>query len=181
MKGVVFTEFLEMVEDGFGMEVADSVITRGCPFHTAGFTAVGTYNHTDLLGMVSELSQVTATPAPALVQDFGKRMFAKFLASYPEVFERVSNTFELLFRVEDVIHVEVRKLHPDAELPTFSFPPAEPGCLDLLYESARPFADLAHGLIEACIEHFGEDIEIHRTDLPGDPKTHALFSLKPKT
>ncbi len=31
MKGVIFTEFLELVETGFGMETADQVITRGCP------------------------------------------------------------------------------------------------------------------------------------------------------
>jgi hypothetical protein len=181
MKGVIFTEFLDLVETGFGMEVADQVITRGCPFHKTGFTSVGSYDHRDLISMVSELSKVTDAPVPDLVKGFGKHMFKNFLQNYPDAFERVSSTFEMLLRVEDVIHVEVKKLNPDAELPSFQFPATEEGTLDVIYKSVRPFADLAHGLIEACIEHFGEELSVTRVDLEGEPGTHAIFSLKPQS
>ncbi len=180
MKGVIFTEFLELVESGFGMEVADQVIMRGCPFHQAGFTSVGTYDHRYLSAMVGELSKLTDSPESELVRGFGKRMFGKFLQGYPEAFERVTSTFEMLVRVEDVIHVEVKKLTPDAELPTFRFPATDEGCLDVVYKSSRPFADLALGLIEACIEHFGEDLSVTRVDLDGELGTHAKFSLRPR-
>ena len=116
-----------------------------------------------------------------LVHAFGKHLFEKFLASHPEAFSAVKNTFELLCNVENVIHVEVLKLNPDAELPTFSFPPADEGCFDLEYKSRRPFADLAGGLIEACVEHYGESLSIERIDLDGPPGTHALFHLAPKS
>ncbi len=179
MRGLIFTEFLELVETGFGMEVADQVITHGCPFHTGGFTSVAAYDHRDLVSMVGELSKVADTPTSDLVYTFGKHMFGKFLADHPEAFERVSSTFELLLLVEDVIHVEVRKLHPEAELPSFSFPATDKGCLDVIYKSTRPFADLAHGLIAASIEHYQEQLQIIRTDLEGEPNTQAMFSLKP--
>lgn len=179
MKGVIFTEFLELVETGFGMEAADQVITRGCPFHMRGFTAVGSYDHRDLLAMIGELSSLAQAPVPELVRSFGKHMFTKFLQSYPEAFERASSTFELLLRVEEVIHVEVKKIDPEAELPTFEFPPSEGDSLTVIYKSTRPFADLAEGLIEACIEHFRESIEVERQDLEGEPNTHAMFLLKP--
>jgi hypothetical protein len=128
--------------------------------------------------MVGELSKAIEQPAQELVFEFGKHMFGKFLSSYPDAFERVTSTFELLVRVEDVIHVEVRKLYPDAELPSFTFPQTEDDCLEVIYESSRPFADLAHGLIAACIEHFGEQLEIVRTDLVNDG-THTRFLLRP--
>lgn len=179
MKGVVFTEFLELVETGFGMQVADNVITKGCPFH-AGFTSVGTYDHQDLIAMVGQLSEETGAPAADLVHAFGKHLFNKFLLGNPDFFASVNNTFDLLVNVENVIHVEVLKLTPEAELPRFRFPPAEPGCFNVEYESKRPFADLAGGLIEACIEHFGESLSVTRTDLDGPPGTHANFHLSPK-
>ncbi len=178
MKGVVFTEFMELVESGFGMQVADNVLTKGCPFQT-GFTSVGTYNHHDLLSMVGELSSETGLPSQALVHAFGKHLFKKFYQGYPDLFAQVSSTFELLNNVENVIHVEVLKLTPEAELPTFRFPPTEQGCLAVEYQSPRPFADLAGGLIEASIEHFGESLSVTRTDLKGPPGTHALFHLRP--
>ncbi len=177
MKGVIFTEFLELVETGFGMETADQVITRGCPFQSSGFTSVGSYDHRDLISMVNELSKLSSTPSGQLVHTFGKHMFGKFLANHPAAFERVSSTFELLLSVEEVIHVEVKKLNPEAELPSFSFPEVNEGEMQVVYKSTRPFADLAHGLIEASVEHFGEDIAIARKDLEGEPGTHALFTL----
>ncbi len=181
MKGVIFTEFLELVESDYGMEVADQVITLGCPFHnTTGFTSVGSYDHRNLMAMIDELSRVTNSPVPDLVQGFGKHMFGKFMQGYPEAFERVTSTFEMLLRVEDVIHVEVKKLNPEAELPSFNFPTTDEGSLDVVYKSARPFADLAHGLIEACVEYFGEELSVTRVDLEGEPGTHAMFSLKPR-
>lgn len=179
MKGMIFTEFLELVETGYGMEVADQVITRGCPFHSGGFTSVGSYDHRDLIAMVGELSKVANTPANVLVYQFGKHMFGKFLEQHPDAFERVSSTFELLLSVEDVIHVEVKKINPEAELPSFSFPATDEGCLDIVYQSTRPLADLAHGLIAASIEHFQESLQVERVDLDGAPNTHAKFSLRP--
>ncbi len=179
MKGVVFTEFMDLVETGFGMGVADSVLVKACPFHT-GFTAVGTYDHKDLVGMVGHLSAETGLPSKDLVHAFGKHLFHKFYLGYPQAFAGINSTFELLYNVENAIHVEVLKLTPDAELPRFRFPEAEPGCFNLEYQSNRPFADLAGGLIEASIEHFGESLSVTRVDLEGPAGTHALFQLKPQ-
>ncbi len=178
MKGIVFTEFLDLVETGFGMQVADKVLTKGCPFHL-GFTSVGTYDHRDLLSMVQQLSQETGAAAPDLVQAFGKHLFYKFLNSYPAAFAGINNTADLLRNVEGAIHVEVLKLNPDAELPRFSFPESEDGVFSIEYHSNRPFADLALGLIEACVEHFQESKIVERIDLDGPPGTHALFRLRP--
>ena len=174
MKGVVFTEFLELVEDKFGLQVVDTVITKGCPF-SRGFTSVGTYDYRELLSMVGQLSSETGAPTGTLVKTFGKHLFQTFLKSYPEAFLNTCSTAELLHQVEDAIHIEVRKLYPDAELPTFRFPPASPNEFVVEYQSSRPFADLAEGLLEASIHHFGESFVLERTDLDGEPGTHCLF------
>ena len=36
------------------------------------------------------------------------------------------------------------------------------GVMEMTYRSKRPLADLAEGLIRACVEHFGDDVEISR-------------------
>ncbi len=179
MKGVVFTEFLELVESNFGMEVADRIQTKGSPKDT-GFTSVGTYDHRILINLVVELSQETGMSVRDLVLAFGKHLFQSFRRNYPETVVGVTNTLDLLQKVESVIHGEVQKLYPDAELPRFRFLPSEDGNFQVEYISARPFADLAEGLIEASIEHFGDDLKCVRTDLEGMPGTHALFYLCPK-
>ena len=179
MKGVVFTEFLEMVESNYGMEIADRVQSKGSPLDV-GFTSVGTYDYRILINLIVELRQATGTPVRDLVLGFGKHLFHRFRSIYPDSMEGVTNTIELLQKVETQIHDEVAKLYPDAELPRFAFAPSAEGHFQMEYISNRPFADLAEGLIEASIEHYRDDVQLERVDLDGTPGTHAFFCLKPK-
>jgi hypothetical protein len=39
-------------------------------------------------------------------------------------------------------------------------------------------ADLAHGLIQGCIEHFAKSMTIERIDLPVATGAHTRFILK---
>ncbi len=41
----------------------------------------------------------------------------------------------------------------------------------------RPFADLAHGMIEGVVQHFGEDISIVREPSTTEEKAGVRFSL----
>jgi hypothetical protein len=50
----------------------------------------------------------------------------------------------------------------------------------VIYESSRPLADLADGLIHEAVAHFGDPLEIVRTDLGAKNGTHAIFDLKRK-
>jgi len=177
MKGIVFTEFLEMTENTYSVDVAEEVIERSNLPGGGSYTAVGTYDYRELVQLVVQLSEVSAQPAPDLIYAFGKHLFARFVQVYPQMFVGVDSAFDFLTKVEDYIHVEVRKLYPDAELPHFEtlLPAAER--LEMVYHSDRPFADLAHGLIAACVEHFGQPIEIRRESVLGDRPNTVRFSL----
>jgi hypothetical protein len=45
--------------------------------------------------------------------------FGLFAERYPALFENVSEPFAFLKNIDNYIHVEVRELYPDAELPRF--------------------------------------------------------------
>ncbi len=177
MKGIVFTEFLDMVEDRFTPEVADRMITAAAVPSDGAYTAVGTYNYHEIMQLVAQLSTLTSIPVPELVHSFGVHLFGRFVAAYSALFAGGTSAFSFLERVEDHIHVEVRKLYPDAELPTFTCDTSTPGRLTMLYRSSRPFADLAEGLIAGCIAHFGEPILIHRDDIANSHGAHVRFVL----
>lgn len=180
MKGVVFTVFQEMVEDQFGLDMYDRLVESTELPSGATYTAVGTYDHSELIKLVGQLSKETNTPVPALVKAFGRHLFGALAGAYPQFAEEVDNSIEFLASIEGYIHVEVKKLYPEAELPRFEFAQLEEDQWELKYYSARPFADLCEGLIEASIEHFGDPIELTRESLPGDPGTSAKFLLTSK-
>ena len=59
MKGIVFTEFLELVEDKFGLEMVDSIIANSNLESNGVYTAVGTYSFSEMLQLLQNLSDNT--------------------------------------------------------------------------------------------------------------------------
>ena len=165
MKGIVFREFLEMLENQFGQEMAEKIIEESDLPSGGAYTSVGTYNHHELIQLVSQLSAASQLAVPELVRAFGKHLFGRFVARYPQFFEGIGSAFAFLERVDGIVHVEVRKLYPDVELPTFECSNSAGSELTMIYRSQRPFADLAEGLITGCAEYYGDPIDVRREDL----------------
>ena len=177
MKGVVFTEFLDMVEERYSADFVDDIIER-CNLESEGaYTSVGTYGHREFITLLSVMSERTDHEIGELMRAFGEHLFTRFSASYPEFFTDSDDALVFLRCVEDYIHVEVRKLYPEAELPTFEYGGVSRTSLQMTYRSKRPFAPLAEGLIKGCVSHFGEDVSLHVEDLSAGAGTAAKFTL----
>jgi hypothetical protein len=176
MKGIVFTEFLEMVEQRFGFETADRIVSESALPSGGVYTAVGTYDHQEMVQLVGTLSSHSGIPVPELLKLYGEYLFGRFTVAYSRFFDHASDVFSFLARIEDYIHVEVKKLYPDAELPTFRVERPAPDVLELVYHSSRGLADFAEGLLKGCMRHFGEQIHLHREQIRDD-STVVKFTL----
>ena len=178
MKGIIFTEFLDLVEEKFGEDVLEDMIDS-CELESgAAYTSIGTYDHQEILKMVTELSRISGVPAEGLVNAFGRHLVKRFTVVYPRFFEEADGAFDFLRNIENHIHVEVRKLYNETELPTFSWNLVEANFLQLTYRSRRPFALLAQGMIEATFEHYNEKVELTREDLSTAEETVMRFDLR---
>ncbi|MEO1858201.1 MAG: heme NO-binding domain-containing protein [Rubritalea sp.] len=163
MKGVIFTEFLGMVEDSYGFDMVDTIINKSDLPSKGSYTAVGTYPHTEIVSLVCNLSEELNVAVSDLLKEFGRHLFHQLAKSYPDFVKEAANPLDLLEQVETHIHEEVRKLYPDAELPTFEC--ARPHSQDQLYmtyHSVRHMEDVCEGLIRGSLEHFKSTADIER-------------------
>ena len=167
MKGIVFTEFIEMVENQFGYDMVDTIISNSELESDGVYTAIGTYSHDEIVQLVVNLSKETNIEIDTLVYEFGKYLFDTFLSSYPGFFENASNSFQFLKSIDSYIHVEVKKLYPDATLPKFSTE-VQDGVLTMIYESERSMSALAHGLIEKTLLYYNEEMSITKESMNKD-------------
>jgi hypothetical protein len=177
MKGIVFSEFLEMVEARYGLALVDRIIEHSNPASGGAYTAVGTYDPRELGALVVQLGVETGVRVSQLMQEFGEHLFGRLAGGYPQLLQGAGSAFEVLERIEKVIHPEVRKLYPDAELPRFETKRLGADVLELTYRSPRGLADLAEGLIRGCAAWYGHDVEIQRQDLSNGAHTHERFTL----
>lgn len=178
MKGIVFTEFLDMVDDAFGPVVTDKMISEAELPSGGAYTAVGTYSCEEMIALVRVLERETGTHMPELLKSYGRHLFGRFVVRYPELFADYHDSFSLLESIDATIHMEVCKLYPDAELPRFECRREGADRMVMVYRSLRPFADFAHGLIEGCATHFGETIFIERSDGKEDKFNVSTFRLQ---
>ena len=75
MKGIVFREFISMVENEFSIETADEIITASNLKSEGAYTSVGTYPHEEMVELVSHLSAKTNITVPELLRTFGNYLF----------------------------------------------------------------------------------------------------------
>jgi hypothetical protein len=173
MKGVVFTEFLDFVELRHGYETVDAMLEMAAPASGGVYTAVGNYDFAEMSALVGALSHVTDTPAPDLLQSFGRHLFGRFVILYPAFISNFHDPLDLLEAVEGCIHVEVSKLYPDAELPRINTTRLGEDALAMSYKSCRPLGHLCLGLIQGCGRHFKTDL--HVQSAPGSEGMNIMI------
>lgn len=178
MKGIVFVELLKMAEDMLGEACVDAVLDE-TPLASGGaYSAVGNYPCAELMALIAGFSKVTDLPEDALQRIFGHWMLEVFARHYPDFFKANPDALSMLESIESEIHVEVRKLYPDSELPRFDARRTGPGALELIYTSPRPLAPFCHGLIEGCVSHYGSTAEITAQDRSDAIRTRADFMIR---
>ena len=177
MKGIVFNEFVSMVEGIFGEETMDDIFSELDLPSGGAYTSVGTYDHSELVSLVQKLSSKVKIPVSQLTHGFGKHLAKVFSNKFQIFFAGCNDTFEFLHRIDNHIHVEVKKLYPDAELPRFYYQSLDSNKLRLIYESTRAFGDLAEGLIEGCAEYFGEALQIQKVDESSESQNRIVFTI----
>ncbi|MDQ5769257.1 heme NO-binding domain-containing protein [Thiothrix subterranea] len=177
MKGLVFTEFLDMVEQQFSANMVDDIIEASDLPSGGAYTAVGTYSHSEIVTLVQQLAIRTGIAVPELIKAFGHYFFGRFVALYPSFFTAAPDVFDFLDSIENHVHVEVLKLYPDAQLPTFETQREGSDKLIMIYRSKHPFATLAAGLIEGCLAHYQVTAHTEMVDCSAGKGTHVEFHI----
>lgn len=169
MRGLVFTEFLDFVERFASPDMVENML-EGCDLASGGaYTAVGAYDHNEILEILEFLSAETGHPVPHLLNQFGQGLFRQLALHFPKALKGDETLFDFLERLETLIQGEARKLYPESHLPVFRAHRKSKNLLILKYGSTRPFGDLAHGLISGAIAHFDSDATVtcERDNPPG--------------
>ena len=174
MKGIVFTEFLDLVEDKFGLETVEQVISA-CDLATNGaYTSIGTYDHKEMFQMVAVLSELQGISVPELLETYGAHFFNILAKGYPQ-FLKKNDLFSFLESIDNYIHPEVLKLYPDAELPSFdaSMNEAKDEMI-LVYSSTRKMVNFAIGLMKGASSYYKQPIEVSVLESQEDGKVVTL-------
>jgi len=178
MKGIIFTEFLELVEDKFGLEVVNQIIEESNLESKGAYTSIGTYKFAEMLALLTSLSSLTKVSVNDLLHVYGLHFFDVLFKHHPGIFEMYSGPIELLSSIEKHIHVHVRKIYPETELPRFEIKETNESKLEMIYYSSRSMYSFALGLMEKTFEHYHSSATITFDLLKSDGSEVKFIILK---
>jgi hypothetical protein len=176
MKGVVFNLLEEMVEQEFGMAVWDALLEE--TGQDGIYVSTESYPDEMLVALVVAAHEKSGIPVNDLVRAFGEFMFPRFYAQNQKFFQPGMTLKEFLLLVDRVIHVEVRKLHPDAGLPQFDYIDEQDNELTMIYSSPRKMCMLAEGLITGAAKHFDTEYTLSHDQCMHDGADTCKLHLK---
>ncbi len=176
MKGIILSEFVEFIEQELGEDIAQTIIDNSEVESEGAYSRVGLYDYQELIQLLTHTVTETDTEASILLARFSDHLFMVFKRDYSLFFEGVSSAAAMLKQIDDHIHVEVQKLYPDAELPTFNYT-QDGTVLTLTYHSPRPLALVAHALVGACLKYFGGHEKLLNSRIADDHKS-AQFTIQ---
>jgi hypothetical protein len=154
MKGIIFNVVEDAVVAEHGEDAWESVLDAAGL--DGSWTSVGMYPDEDLLALVDAGSTVLGVPRADLLRHLGHVCLLGLARRYPQFLEPHEATRPFLLTLNEVIHPEVRKLHPDARPPEFWFDETDPDTLLMHYESSRRLCLLAEGMVQGAASCFGE-------------------------
>jgi hypothetical protein len=170
MKGVVYNLLEEVVRREHGEDAWDRMLEMS---HLDGvYTSLGSYHDEEFMKLVAMASEMLETPADSVVRWFGRSALPLFADRYPQFFEPHTSTRSFVLTLNQVIHPEVRKLYPGADVPVFDFDTSSEEVLVMGYTSARKMCAFAEGLIQGAASQYGEQAVIEQPQcmIRGDEK-----------
>jgi hypothetical protein len=181
VKGVIFNLLEDVVRRERGEDAWDVLLER--TGLEGAYTSLGSYSDEQLTQLLVAASAEFAISEDAVLRWFGRKAMPLLAERYPSFFHTQPATGAFLLTLNHIIHPEVRKLYPGAEVPQFDFDSSEPEVLRIGYRSHRRLCALAHGFIEGAADVYHEHVTVHqpRCMHRGDDKCVLEVVFVPQT
>lgn len=144
MKGVLFNVVEDVVTEALSADAWDDVVERSDV--GGAYTSLGTYPDRELTAIVGEVATEADLSGEETLQLTGQLGFKHLVARAPHLIEPYGDWKAILKALDDIIHPEVLKIYPGADVPQFVVTD-DGDDLVVVYTSARALCALADGLI----------------------------------
>lgn len=177
MKGIIFNLLDEVVTTHIDERTWDGIL-EGAGADGA-YTSLGNYPDEEFVRLLGALSRHSGQSDRETLKWFGQHAMPFLAQRYPELFSAHSGLRSFLLSLNDVIHAEVRKLYPGADVPVFEFETsagaAAHDTLIIHYRSKRRLCPLAEGFIAGASGHYGEQVTVTQSSCMLDGATECAI------
>jgi hypothetical protein len=157
MKGLLFNMIEDVVSEVLSADAWDDVVVRSGV--SGSYTSLGDYLDKDMIAVVGATATVAGLSKDDTMRLLGRVGFRYLVRRVPHVLEGLDDWKVFLTSLDDIIHPEVLKSSPNAEVPSFVVVP-DGAALMVGYISKRGLCTLAEGLMLGCGDWFDVELSV---------------------
>ena len=166
MKGLIFSHLLQFVEKEYSEDTKTKMLSQAGNTSANGVYQEGdSYPYEEIFLLVGNLSAVTNVSMAKTFEHFGEYLFIQLAKAFSQFFDEDETLFSFLQKLEDHIHMAVRKKFPGANLPGFDFEPIDDSNLKMIYKSERAMSDFGIGMIKGAAIWFNRKVFVGKKDI----------------
>lgn len=159
MHGIVFAELKKFVETNHGVSTWPLLLANA-GLQDRVYMPVQEYPDGEIVALVKTASDMTKTPANAILEAFGEFITPDLLKMYGHLVKPEWKTLDFIQHAEETIHTVVRVKNPGAKPPQLRVTRLSATEIVLHYNSARRMCALAKGIAKGVAEHYKESVTI---------------------
>ena len=125
MKGIIFNLLEDVVIRNHGEDTWDQLLTA--TGLDGAYTSLGSYPDEQIQALVGAAAQMLGLTPFEVLRWFGQQAIPLLFDRYPGFFSSQASTRPFVLSVNSIIHPEVRKIYPGADVPTFELRDAPEG------------------------------------------------------
>ena len=180
MKGIIFLKFNDFIDEFFGEQFWDELLTAAALPSEGAFTSTVIYDDQEFFTLCRVITDKKNISAKELQMAFGKFFFK---AIYPHVPPRANahafkDVFEFLHIVQNMIHAEVKKIDPNALLPEFIFINESPTILTFQYKSPRQLCYFCEGVVHGLAQNLGQKVNVCQPECQHKGDQRCLITVE---
>lgn len=178
MRGVVVTGLKSYIETNYSLALWNEILESKDQQDLLVMVAEH-YKDEEVIELILSAAQLTNHEVTDFIEKFGCHLFTILAKYYNFILLEITSYDQLLNSLDDIIHPQVKKLHPDAMVPIFSVSNQSNGW-EVIYESERKLCPLAIGLLDGAAKHFNEEIDISHSHCMFDGEQECIIHVTRK-
>lgn len=176
MKGIFFTEFLEMAEKDYGHNLTEKIISELGVGNNGVYESEIGYPCAQFVELCELLGREIGNSSSDIAKNFGEYLFSRLVILFRPNFAGNSNIFEFLDQVDEFIHEKMQNSFPALKIPKFRAIKINESTFQISYQTEKILVDLAIGLLMGCQRFFNEEITLN-TEYISERSKLVCFTL----
>lgn len=177
MQGIIFNALEDFVLEKADMELWNSIIEDSEVASGGAYTFGVNYDDAEIVALATTLCEKLGVSLQDGLVLFGEYLFDYLVERGPIELQSYKNTQVLLTELEDVVHKDVKRIHPEAYTPFFHYEPNTESQGELKYQSKRQLCAVAAGLVKGAAKHYKQSVELEHTQCMHDGHDECIWKL----